>query len=259
MVSDEHRDWEDHRMATYAGMVDRLDQNIGRVVARLKAKGEFENTLIMFCSDNGACPFERTTGKSKSPASGDSYWTYDIGWAHAGNTPFRWYKQNQHEGGISSPLIVHWPKGLKTKPGVITHQPGHLIDLMATYVDVAAQNKPQNSIQGRSLVPVFNGQTREPHPWLYFHFSNNRALMQAQWKLVSARGGPWELYDLNKDRTELNDLAGKLPERVNALRTQWHKMATEIDKLPATQASSRAQPTVERGHSTRLVGQSRKI
>ena len=114
-----------------------MDQNIGRLVDKLKAKGVWENTLFLFCADNGACPFERTRGRYLKPWDPKSYWTYDASWAHAGNTPFRLYKQNQHEGGISSPLIAHWPKGLKAKPGSITRQPGHLIDFMATFIDVA--------------------------------------------------------------------------------------------------------------------------
>ena len=103
-------------MAVFAAMVDLLDQNIGRVVAHLEEKGILDNTLILFCSDNGACPFERTQGRFKDPWNPASYWLYDASWANAGNTPFRLYKQNQHEGGICSPLIAHWPKGLQTKP-----------------------------------------------------------------------------------------------------------------------------------------------
>ena len=106
-LNDKEKDWEDQN-GRVRGMVDRLDQGIGRLVKTLKEKDVYEN-ILMFCSDNGACPFERTRGAEKMPWDPESYWTYDTGWAHAGNTPFRWYKQNQHEGGISSPLIVHWP------------------------------------------------------------------------------------------------------------------------------------------------------
>ncbi|MHC4167846.1 MAG: arylsulfatase, partial [Planctomycetota bacterium] len=127
-LTEEERQWEADRMEVFAAMVDVLDQSVGRLVEFLKAKGILDNTLILFCSDNGACPFERTRGRYLKPWDPKSYWTYDASWAHAGNTPFRLYKQNQHEGGISSPLIAHWPKGLKTKRGEITHQPGHLID-----------------------------------------------------------------------------------------------------------------------------------
>lgn len=136
-LSPEDKQWEEDRMEVYAAMVDVLDQNIGRLIAHLKEKDLYENTLIMFCSDNGACPFDRTRGKNLKPWDPKSYWCYDVGWASLGNTPFHLYKQNQHEGGISSPLIVHGPKHLlKTKPGSTTDQPAHLVDFMATFLEV---------------------------------------------------------------------------------------------------------------------------
>ena len=130
-------------MEVFAAMVEVLDENVGRLVEKLKLMGVYENTLILFCSDNGACPFERTRGRGLAPWDPESYWTYDASWAHAGNTPFRLYKQNQHEGGISSPLVVHWPAGLKTDPGSYTSQPGHLIDFMATFLDVGNATYPK--------------------------------------------------------------------------------------------------------------------
>ncbi|MCG8584130.1 MAG: sulfatase-like hydrolase/transferase, partial [Pirellulales bacterium] len=240
-LTDEERAWDEARMEVFAAMVDCIDQNVGRLVAHLKAKGELDNTLIMICSDNGACPFDRTRGKDKKPWDPASYWCYDPGWAHVGNTPFRWYKQNQHEGGIASPLIVHWPAGLKAKVGSITHQPGHLIDLMATCVDVTGakyptthEGRPITPLQGKSLAPIFRGEEREGHDALYFQFSNNRAVRRGDWKLVSARGGRWELYNLAEDRTELNDLAEENPKLVRQLRTLWHDMAKNTDRAPAS-------------------------
>ena len=115
--------------------------------------GIYDNTLILFCSDNGACPFERTRGRGLAPWDPESYWTYDASWAHAGNTPFRLYKQNQHEGGISSPLVVHWPAGLKTSPGSYTSQPGHLIDFMATFLDVGNATYPKQ-VGTRAIDPL---------------------------------------------------------------------------------------------------------
>ena len=159
-------------MSVFAAMVDSVDQNMGRLIDHLKKKKVFDNTLILICSDNGACPFERTHGKDLKPWDPKSYWCYDVGWAHAGNTPFRWYKQNQHEGGISSPLIAHWPAGLKAKAGSITDQPGHLIDVMATLADVAGAKYPARfagrditPLQGKSLLPVLQGKERAGHDW----------------------------------------------------------------------------------------------
>ncbi len=239
-LSEDDKDWEDFRMAAFAGMVDRLDRNIGRLVAYLKQEGVYDNTLFLFCSDNGACPFERTRGREYMPWDPRSYWTYDTGWAHAGNTPFRWYKQNQHEGGISSPLIVHWPAGLKTKAGEITHQPGHLIDFMATLLEVGGGTYPKTfdgreitPLQGKSLLPIFKGQRRAGHEWLYFQFGNNRAIRRGQWKLASARGGPWELYDMAADRSELDDLSGENPQLATELKELWHYVGRDVDGLPA--------------------------
>ncbi|TWT64337.1 arylsulfatase [Rubinisphaera italica] len=241
-LSVEEQEWEASRMEVFAAMVDVLDQNVGRLVDHLKAKGEFENTLFLFCSDNGACPFERTRGRNLKPWDPKSYWTYDASWAHAGNTPFRLYKQNQHEGGISSPLIVHWPAGLKTESGSITDQPGHLIDLMATFIDVGKADYPEqignrtiDPLQGKSLMPILQGEQREPHDELYFHFSSDRALRQGDWKLVSAKLGRWELYNMKDDRTELNDLSKVYPERVEQMATEWFRMAEEVDRLKGKQ------------------------
>lgn len=239
-LTNDERAWEEARMEVFAAMVDSVDQNIGRLVQHLKAKKVFDNTLILLCSDNGACPFERTRGKELKPWDPDSYWCYDVGWAHAGNTPFRWYKQNQHEGGISSPLIAHWPAGLTAPKGSISSQPGHLIDLLATCIDVSGsayphefKGKATTPIQGKSLLPILKGKQREGHDWLYFQFSNNRAIRRGDWKAVSARGGKWELYNIAEDRTELTDLAAHKPELTKELRALWHDVAENIDEAPA--------------------------
>ncbi|MEM9478468.1 MAG: arylsulfatase [Verrucomicrobiota bacterium] len=238
-LDEEEKDWEDFRMAAFAAMVDRMDRNIGRLVEHLKQMGAFENTLFLFCSDNGACPFERTRGKDKMPWDPKSYWTYDTGWAHMGNTPFRWYKQNQHEGGISSPMIAHWPVGLQAEPGSITRQPGHLIDFMATCLDIGDADYPEKGrdgstiepLQGKSLLPILQGKARQPHDWLYFYFDDNRAIRKGDWKVVSARGAAWELYDLSQDRTELHDLATENPELTKELSDLWFDVAKNQDRL----------------------------
>jgi arylsulfatase len=237
-LTDDERQWEADRMEVFAAMVDVMDESVGRLVDFLKQKDALDNTLILFCSDNGACPFERTRGRYLKPWDPKSYWTYDASWAHLGNTPFRLYKQNQHEGGIASPLIVHWPAGLKTEPGSITDQPAHLIDFMATFLELADATYPEridgrriDPLQGKSLLPIFRGETRRPHETLYFHFGTDRALRQGDWKLVSAKLGKWELYDLDRDRTELNDLAEENPKRVVAMAAEWFRMAEQVDRL----------------------------
>lgn len=234
--------WEADRMEVFAAMVDLLDQNVGRIIQRLEESNQLDNTLVMFCSDNGACPFERTRGRQLAPWDPASYWTYDASWAHVGNTPFRLYKQNQHEGGISSPLIVHWPDGLKTKSGEITDQPAHLIDVAATLLELSGAEYPTkigerdiDPLEGKSMLPIFKGKHREIHESLYFHFSTDRALREGPWKLVSAKRGRWELYNLDDDRTETNDLAAEMPERVQAMAERWLKIAKEKDRLTKKQ------------------------
>lgn len=241
-IKDSEKQWEADRMEVFAAMVDVMDQNIGRLVAELKKKGVWENTLFLFCADNGACPFERTRGRHLKPWDEKSYWTYDASWAYAGNTPFRLYKQNQHEGGISSPMIAHWPKGMKTKPGSFTDQPGHLIDFMATFLDVGQAKYPKqiadrkiDPLQGKSLLPIFQGKQRKGHDTLYFHFGTDRALRQGDWKIVSAKLGKWELYNLKKDRTETNDLADKHPDKVATMAKEWFRMAEDVDRLKGKQ------------------------
>ncbi|MEC7567316.1 MAG: arylsulfatase [Planctomycetota bacterium] len=238
----EEQQWESDRMEVYAAMIAVLDRNLGRIVKRLKDRGILENTLILFCSDNGGCPFERTRGRYLKPWDPKSYWCYDASWANASNTPFRLYKQNQHEGGISSPLIAHWPRALTAKPGSITEQPAHLVDFMATFLEVAQATYPRQigsrqiePLQGKSLVPVFRGETRSPHEELYFHFGTDRALRQGDWKLVSAKRGRWELYHLGRDRTELHDLASQYPDRVQSMAQHWFATAKNVERLSGQQ------------------------
>jgi|TARA_B110000908_G_scaffold79166_1_gene94875 arylsulfatase A-like enzyme len=237
-LSDKEKAWDARRMTAFAGMVDRVDQTTGKLVKFLKEKGVYDNTLIMICSDNGACPFDRTKGADKEPWDPKSYWCYDTGWSHVGNTPFRLHKQNQHGGGINSPMIAHWPRGIKAKPGSITSQRAHLIDFMATSLDLAGAEYPKSwpgielePLQGRSLKPIFEDKTRDPHSALFFRFSSNRAVIQGDWKLVTHRASQWELYNITKDGTELNNLASQYPEKVEALSKLWHQKATEQGKL----------------------------
>ncbi|MDG1324193.1 MAG: arylsulfatase [Opitutales bacterium] len=230
--------WEADRMEVFAAMVDLVDQNIGRLIEDLKRRKVFDDTLFLFCSDNGGCPFERTRGRNLKPWDPNSYWTYDASWSQASNTPFRLYKQNQHEGGISSPLIAHWPNGLRTEAGSITRQPAHLIDFMATFLELGHAKYPKevgdriiDPLEGRSLTPIFKGKQRREHETLYFRFGTDRALRQGKWKLVSAKGGKWELYDIENDRTELNDLSAKFPRQVSAMASEWFNIAQNKERL----------------------------
>ncbi len=260
-LSSEDRQWESDRMEVFAAMIDLLDENVGRVLAYLRETNKLDNTLVLFCADNGGCPFERTRGRFLKPWDPKSYWTYDASWAHLSNTPFRLYKQNQHEGGISSPLIVHWPEGLRTEPGSITSQPAHLIDIMATCRQVADANYPTrigerqiDPLQGQTLTPILQGKQRPPHDTLYFHFGTDRALRQGPWKLVSAKLGKWELYNMDRDRTELHDLSSAQPERVKTMAAEWFRLAEHVDRLKERQLapvkSTRSQLSFRRDTSS---------
>lgn len=231
----EQREFESFRMSVYAAMVDRLDRNIGRVVDYLEERGVLDQTLIMICSDNGACPFERSRNLDIPPWEGGSFLLYDASWATVSNTPLRHYKQTQHEGGISTPLIIHWPGHVKY-PGTWEHSPGHLIDIMATLLEVSGTEYPEEKglqpLQGKSLLPLIQGAERAGHEELYFVFNNCRALRRGHWKVVSFYGNPWELYYMDTDRFEQHDLAGEHPDLAKELSQRWHEMARSTDLLP---------------------------
>jgi len=235
--------FEGYRMAVFAAMVDRIDRNIGRLLEFLTAEGVLQNTVILLCSDNGACPFERSDHLDIPPWAGGSFLLYDASWATVSNTPLRHYKQTQHEGGISTPFIVHWPEGLK-RVDAWERSPAHLIDVMATCVDLAGAPYPTTSdgetiepLQGKSLLPIFRGRERPGHDWLYFQFSGCRALRRGDWKAVSFYGHQWELYNIAEDRCEMNDLAAQFPERTEALAELWHQVARNTDQLSAKQTA----------------------
>lgn len=234
-LSDHQREFESFRMGVYAAMVDRLDQNVGRLVEFLKERGVLDNTLIMICSDNGGCPFERSKFPQVPPWEAGSFLLYDASWATVSNTPLKHYKQTQHEGGISSPLIVHWPGHVRPWGGW-ENSPGHLIDVMATCIEVSGATYPDREgiepLQGLSLAPLFRGEEREGHLNLYFTFKNCHALRRGDWKIVSFYGHRWELYNLADDRFEQTDLAGKYPELVNEMAAAWYDLAEHRDRLP---------------------------
>lgn len=235
--------FESRCMEVYAAQVERMDQGVGRIVAALQQAGRLDNTLIFFLQDNGGCAEEirrapGPDGKHPMPGAKDTWVSYGQSWANVSNTPFRYYKHFVHEGGISTPLIAHWPAGIRRR-GELEHQPGHLIDIMATCLDVSGAEYPKElngnpilPIEGRSLTPAFAGRAIEREA-IYWEHEGNRAIRAGQWKLVArAPAGAWELYDMEKDRTELHDLAEQQPERVKAMAAQWEAWARRAHVLP---------------------------
>jgi len=218
----------DLKMAVYAAMVDRMDQNIGRILDKLKALNKFNNTLILFLSDNGACAEIVHVTQDIPPGTVNSYRTVDPPWANAQNTPFHSYKRYDYEGGITTPLIAHWPKAIQ--PGTITHQLGHIIDFMATFIELGKGIYPETyadrsitPLEGKSLKPIFEGKKRKEYDFLYWAFNSSRAVRQGDWKAVQEDGSTWELYNLKKDRTELNNLAQFNPKRTTRLAEKWQE------------------------------------
>jgi arylsulfatase A-like enzyme len=234
------------RMAIFAAMVDRMDQQIGRILSNLKEKGEFDNTLIVFTSDNGACfewdPFGFDikssnqnilhTGKMLDEmGKAGTFHSFGSGWANASNTPWRLYKHFNHEGGIASPGIVHWPAGIQAKPGTILHSPAHIIDLLPTAAEAAQVKYPgRTGLPGQDLVAQIN-LGFQPRT-LFFEHQGNRAVRQGKWKLVALDDQPWELYDLSTDRIESNNLSTQYPQKVQKLSDAWNQWAKENHVTP---------------------------
>jgi arylsulfatase A-like enzyme len=231
-LSPPEQDRFDHLMATYAACVYRMDQAVGDLVDGLRERGVLENTLILFMSDNGGNAESGPTGRTEGePTLAASTWFCGESWAFLQNTPFRRYKHYNHEGGIASAFIAHWPLGIP-RGGKICQEPAHLIDILPTCADVAGavypashQGIPILPMEGRSLVPAWEGRALERDA-LYWEHEGNAAVRQGDWKLVRVgRGGAWELYDLRADRTEQHDLAARYPERVQALASAWEGWA----------------------------------
>jgi arylsulfatase A-like enzyme len=227
---------EDLNMAVYAAMVDRMDQNIGRILNKLKELDAEDNTLIMFLSDNGGCPYERNRTEDIPPGPAESYRTYDSPWANVSNTPFRLYKRFNHEGGNATPFIARWPALIREK-GAITHQVGHIIDVMATCLEVARTRYPSRvrgrriiPLEGKSLLPILAGLKRKGHDALFWEYTRNKAVRKGKWKLVTVGDNPWQLYDMEADRTEQHNLASKMPEKVKELAGLYEEWAKRCKK-----------------------------
>ncbi|MHC4171780.1 MAG: arylsulfatase [Planctomycetota bacterium] len=242
-ADEKNKELLDLKMAVYAAQIERMDYGIGKVLTKIREIGVQDNTLVMFLADNGGCAEGGQVGfdhrKNGLPPGGvDSYMSYGLSWANASNTPFRRYKHWVHEGGIATPLIAYWPAVIKDG-GSITHHVGHIIDIMATCLDVAGMEYPETykgreliGLEGKSLLPIFKGKKRHGHEVIYWEHEGNRAVRQGKWKLVAAHGKPWELYDLEADRTELNNLVDKQPEKAQQLKAMYESWARRCDVLP---------------------------
>lgn len=284
----EDKRWEAACMEVYAAMVDQMDQGIGRIVQALEKKGQLDNTLILFLEDNGGCaesggrnvkgPLVQRAAMPKfdvvpddvthytgsvpkqtrdgwpvrrghvMPGPADTYIGYGRNWANVSNTPHREYKHYVHEGGISTPLIVHWPAGIKAK-NELRSEPSHLIDLMATCVDLAGAAYPAEvsgekirPLEGKSLVPVFGNQSLNREA-IYWEHEGNRAVRMGDWKLVAkGRNSKWELYNVAVDRSELNNLVSTHPERADAMAAMWLAYAERAFVLPYPQNKAKKKP-----------------
>jgi arylsulfatase len=239
-VSPADQDQWDLRMAVYAAMIDRMDQGIGRLLGELERAGKLDNTLVIFLSDNGGCGIDppRTTAGSDPnipPGPQGGYWGYGEPWANVSNTPFRKFKQFIHEGGIATPLICSWPVGIRAQNG-LNHQPGHIVDIMPTLMEVAGASYPQERngekihvLEGSSFASVFRGEVRPEHEVICWEHTGNQGVRMGDWKLVAVRNAKagWELYNLKEDRSEMNDLAGQYPDRVADMSRRYEKWAAD--------------------------------
>jgi len=261
----EHKAWLLRCMEVYAAQVDRMDQGIGRILESLRRTGQLDNTVVIFLADNGACaedipedvtvdelvsklmiarshtrkgePVHFGNDPDRMPGPENTYQSYGTAWANLSNTPFRLYKHWTHEGGISTPLIAHWPARLKDR-GAIRHTPGYLPDIMATIVELTGAEYPDtfdghaiDPLEGTSLLPMLRGEDIERPPMFWEH-EGNAAVRIDRWKLVRNYPGSWELYDVEADRTELNDIAAKHPDRVREMAAAYEAWARRCGVIP---------------------------
>jgi arylsulfatase len=240
-LTDEQRRFQATKMAIHAAMVDRMDQEIGRIIAQLKAMGAYENTVILFASDNGASAEIMVRDGGHDPqaemGSAATYLSIGPGFSSAANTPHRRHKTWVHEGGISTPLIASWPAGISAH-GELRHTPGHVVDIVPTILELAGTQKPSDwkgqplpPAPGKSLVAALKSDVTIERPILWWLHEDNKAIRVGDYKLVAAKNDPWELYDLKTDRAEQNNLAAKMPDKVKELADLWQKQTDETIAL----------------------------
>ena len=227
-------------MTGFAAMVHCLDRNIGRVIQKIEDRGELDNTLILFLSDNGSCAFQRTKN-DRHPTDPTSYRSLHANWANVGDTPYRLFKQNGHEGGARTHMMAHWPKGI-TQPS-INWDVTHLVDFMPTFLELAGGEYPATQdglptpkLDGRSLTPLFKGKTRPDHDIVITGWTEGkRAIRQGDWKAVRS-SKEWELYNMDTDPSELDDLAAAMPEKLASLHQLYADWRAARPYLPEKQS-----------------------
>ncbi len=232
-LSPKEQEYEASVMEVYAAMIDRIDQNIGRLLAKLEEINASENTIILFVSDNGASAevVDLKDDDDNAPLGSIARWTsLKKDWANVSNTPFRLYKNYNNEGGINSPLIAYWPK--RIHPNTFTNYPGHFIDFMATFIEISGATYPKSfkgekitPLRGKSLVPVFKNPEMEREGPLFWEWRNSQAMRLQNWKIVrNDKNAPWDLYNMANDLTEINNIAGDHKEMVlklNDIYINW--------------------------------------
>ena len=240
-LTKEQRHFQATKMAIHAAMIDRMDREIGRIIAQLKEMKQLDNTLLFYLSDNGASAeiMVRDDGHDSAaePGSAKSHLCLGPGWSSVANTPFRRHKTWVHEGGISTPLIVHWPAGINAR-GELRHHTGHVVDVVPTILEAARGASPsakkddtRPALHGKSLLSLFASDERATDNYLWWSHEGNRAFRLANWKLVAAKNDPWELYDLATDRSESGNLAEKMPGKVAELAKMWEAKQAEFIEL----------------------------
>jgi len=244
-LTTDQKEFQAAKMAVHAAMIDRMDREIGHVLEKLKAMGAADNTIIMFASDNGASAEQMIRGDEHDPAStpgsAKSFLGIGPGWSSAANTPLRRHKSWVHEGGISTPLIINWPAGIKAH-GELRHAPSHLVDIVPTLLELTGAKSPDKwanedrpALSGNSLVPAFEKDESIPRDFIFFSHIGNRALRVGDWKIAAAGAdGPWELYNLATDRCEMHNLAAEIPDKVHELAAIWTQHDEEYKKQAAT-------------------------
>ena len=260
------RDWDARAMATHAAMVTRMDEGVGRLVRKLEETGRLDETLILFLSDNGASPevypnpgFDRPShtrdgrkityppDKTIPPGGQETFYYLGPAWAEVANTPLRGHKAQTYEGGVCTPLIAHWPRGVQAKPGAVTQDAGHVVDVMATCLEVAGAVYPRTfesraitPAEGVSLVSALRrggeGKAERAIGWEHFGW---RALRRGDWKIVARPNENWELYDLSSDPLEANDLAADNGQRVEEMSDEWERWAKRVNVYPAPDLAAR--------------------